>query len=236
MEMYPVPDLFLGHIVSEEGIRTDPDKISTIQGWTTLKTAKQLKSFLGLSSYYRRYVKYFENISRPLHKICIGKGLNWTEQDQDAFERLKQSPISPPVLTYPTEGTKFILDTDASNVEVGAVLPQVVELEERVIAYMSKSLNIHEESCCTTRQRTTCCRHCTQKLPSIPVRPDHTPSNRQCSLCWMRNMKNHSGQEARWLEVLENYNLRVSNRSGQRHGNADALRRVPASLTKDKNI
>lgn len=82
----------LGHVVSEDGISTDPDKITAIQGWSIPKNVKEIKSVLGLCGYYRKYVKGFADIARPMHKACKrGTKLNWTEDCQKSFKTLKQA-------------------------------------------------------------------------------------------------------------------------------------------------
>jgi hypothetical protein len=145
---------FLGHVVSEEGVHTDPNKIVAVQNWSTPRNDKEIKSFLGLCSYYRKFVKGFADIARPLHKACQkGTKFVWSEGCGKSFEALKQELVSPPILIYPVPGKQFILDTDDdSNFTVGSVLSQEVNGREHVIAYMSKALNKHETSYCTTRK------------------------------------------------------------------------------------
>lgn len=221
---------FLGHVVSENGISTDPDKISAIQKWTVPKNVKEMKSFLGLCGYYRRHVKGFADIARPLHKACKGKKLNWTDDCNQAFERLKQAMTSPPVLTYPQHGQEFILDTDASNVAVGAILSHEIDGKEHVIAYMSKALNKHEESYCTTRKELLAVVIALKTFhhylygQKIHLRTDNA------AVSWLKSLKNPSGQVARWLQVLGTYNMTVSHRSGKKHSNADALSRAPCKV------
>ena len=144
---------FLGHIVSEEGIHTDPEKVKAVQDWPVPRNVKEVKSFLGLCSYYRKFVQGFADIARPMHHACKkGTKFTWTETCQQSFDKLKQALTSPPILIYPIPGKQFILDTDASNFAVGAVLSQEVDGKEHVIAYMSKALHKHEISYCTTRK------------------------------------------------------------------------------------
>ncbi len=144
---------FLGHIVSESGVATDPAKISAVQCWPTPNNARETRSFLGLCSYYRRFVPGFAGIARPLHKLCEkGAKFEWTKEATAAFEELKQNLTSAPILGYPLPGLPFTLDTDASDKSVGAVLSQVQNGREIVIAYMSKAMNKHEQQYCITRK------------------------------------------------------------------------------------
>ena len=133
---------FLGHVVTEDGIQTDPDKIKAVREWPTPENTKQVRSFLGLASYYRRFVEGFSDIARPLHKLCEkNHRFQWNSDCQTAFDALKSALTTSPILAYPELGAKFILDTDASDTGVGAVLSQEKGGLEHVIAYMSKSMN-----------------------------------------------------------------------------------------------
>ena len=144
---------FFGHIVSSQGTETDPEKVSAIQDWPPCKTAKQCRSFLGLASYYRRFCPGFAEIARPLHKLCEkGQKFQRTPEAQEAFDKLKQLLTSPPVLAYPLPDIGFIVDNDSSACSVGGILSQIQNGHERVIAYMSKSMNQHEQNYCTTRK------------------------------------------------------------------------------------
>ena len=112
-----------------------------------------MKSFLGLGSYYRRFVKNFADIARPLHRLTDkGAKFEWTTECEEAFQNLKEALISFPILSYPKPALPFILDTDASYYAVGAVLSQAEDGVEHAIAYMSKALNKHETSYCVTRK------------------------------------------------------------------------------------
>ena len=117
---------YLGHVVSSQGVTTDPEKISAVAEWPVPKDKKALRRFLGFCLYYRKFVKGFSLIAKPL--FCLTEKLvrfEWTSQCQEAFEALKRALMSSPILSFPLEKGEFILDTDASNHGVGAVLSQV---------------------------------------------------------------------------------------------------------------
>ena len=144
---------FLGHVISEEGIQTDPERIAVVRDWPVPTTPKQMRSFLGLCSYYRRFINKFADIARPLHKLTEkATRFNWTESCQQAFDLLKQTLTSAPILSYPKEQGKLILDTDACQEALGAVLSQVQGDMERVLGYFSKSLSKTERVYCVTRK------------------------------------------------------------------------------------
>ena len=222
---------FLGHVVSEAGIATDPAKIEAVKDWPVPRTPKQMKSFLGLCSYYRRFVEGFAKIARPLHKICEKSAhFIWSDECQEAFDTLKTALTSSPVLAYPEPGKEYILDTDASQKAVGAVLSQVSNGHERVIAYMSQSMNVHEQSYCTTRKELLAVVCGLRKFhsylygQSIRLRTDNA------AVSWLRSLKQPTGQVARWIQEIETYTLTVEHRAGLKHSNADALSRLPCRV------
>ena len=140
-------------MISEHGISTDPAKIRAVEQWSAPTDVHQVRSFLGLCSYYRRFVEGFATIARPLHKLTEKKNpFRWIPECQESFMRLKQALCSRPILCYPTVRQTFVLDTDASGVGIGAVLSQVEDGKERVVAYYSQALNKAERNYCITRK------------------------------------------------------------------------------------
>src|SRR6267154_942659 len=144
---------FLGHVISEGSIATDPEKIEQVRTWPRPRDVTEVRSFIGLASYYRRFIKDFGQIAAPLHALT-GKHSRfcWTEACEVAFEELKSRLISSPILAMPTDSGEYRLDTDASNYAIGAVLSQVQNGEERVIAYASRTLSQPEKNYCVTRR------------------------------------------------------------------------------------
>ncbi|GBM97776.1 Retrovirus-related Pol polyprotein from transposon opus, partial [Araneus ventricosus] len=136
-----------------DGVKIDPEKTKAVVDWPRPETVDDLRSFLGLCNYYRRFVRNFSAIARPLHKLTEARSnFNWTEECEKSFNSLKQALITSPVLTYPRTDKEFILDTDASNEGIGAVLSKKIGNEECVIAYFSKSLGKPERNYCVTRK------------------------------------------------------------------------------------
>lgn len=192
---------FLGHIVSSEEVTTDPEKIAAVREWPVPHNKKQLRSFLGFCSYYRRFVKNFSNIAKPLYILTEDKiKFNWEIEQQHVFELLKKVLTSSPTLSFPHGDGKFVLDTDASNIGIGAVLSQIQGEEERVIAYFSRVLSKSERNYCVTRRELLAIvesmksfRHYLLGRRFI-IRTDHF------SLKWLMSFKDLEGQLARWLE------------------------------------
>ncbi|GBN24863.1 Retrovirus-related Pol polyprotein from transposon 297 [Araneus ventricosus] len=127
-----------GHIISSDGVKTDSEKTKAVVDWPRPETVHDLRSFLGLCTYYRRFVRNFSAIARPLHKLTKARSnFNLTEECEKSFNSLNQGLITSPVLTSPRTDKEFILVTDASNEGIGAVLSQKIGKEECVIAYFS---------------------------------------------------------------------------------------------------
>jgi len=118
--------VFLGHVVSGDGIATDPEKIKLVEEWPTPTNLKQLRGFLGLTGYYRKFVKGYAHIAGPLNRLMKKDQLyEWIEDCQEAFGELKRAMTSPPVLALPNDQDTFVLDIDAAEGSIGAVLSQV---------------------------------------------------------------------------------------------------------------
>ena len=133
---------YLGHVVSKEGSSTDPT--IAVCTWPTPNTISELRSFLGLDSYYRRFIKKFASIAKLLY-TCTTQ-LNWSEECNDAFSILKGKLVSAPILGYPDSSEDFIIETGASFKGLGAVLSQKIEGKERVVAYASRDLRWGERN------------------------------------------------------------------------------------------
>ena len=220
---------YLGHIISRDGVSTDPAKTEKVATWPTPTSVRETRQFLGFASYYRRFVKDFAHIARPLHRLterCTA--FVWTEECQEAFDELRRRLTSAPVLAYPDFSRQFILDTDASDTGIGAVLSQLDDDgRERVIAYGSRLLTKTERRYCVTRRELLAVVTFTKQYRSyltgrqFLLRTDHG------SLTWLRNFREPEGQLARWLERLQELDFEIVHRGGKRHTNADALSRLP---------
>ena len=219
---------YLGHVISAEGVMADPAKVAAVREWPVPRNQTEVQSFVGLASYYRRFVKGFADIARPLHQFGEkGKRFQWTEDCQWAFEQLKTSLITAPVLSYPDPSKTFILDTDASDVGIGAVLSQEEGGYERVVAYASRALTKQERKYATTKKEllsmVAFTKHFKHYLlgKEFVLRTDHN------SLRWLHNFQGLEGQLARWIEQLANFQYKIVHRPGKLHKNADALSRLP---------
>ena len=219
---------FLGYIVSKDGISADPKKVESILSWPTPIRLREVRAFLGLCSYYRKFCRSFAEIAAPLHALTQkNRKFEWTLECQNAFDRLKLMLSSAPVLTLPNDTGSYRLDVDASDHGIGAVLSQFQDGQEKVIAYASRLYSQQEARYCVTRKELLSAVHFTkvfrQYLLGRPfvLRTDHS------ALQWLRRTPEPIGQQSRWLERLEEFDYSVEHRAGRHHENADAMSRRP---------
>ena len=215
--------LFLGHVVSGQGIAPNPELVKAVQDWSPPSNITELQAFLGLCNYYRRFVRNFSLICSPLYELQR-KG---TGQHQEAFSEMKRRLTSTPVLAYPTKNGEFVLDTDASNTCIGAVLSQFQEGEERVVAYASAHLQKVQQRYCVTRRELLAVVRFARQFRHYLLGRHFTLRTDHNSLTWLFRFKSPEGQLARWLEELSQFDFSIEHRAGVKHGNADALSRAP---------
>ena len=220
---------FLGHIISQQGVKTDPNKIQAMQNMKDPTNAKQLRKFLGSCSYYRRFVKDFSRIAYPLYELTSPKkDFKWTEEHKKAFRELKEKMSSPPVLSFPAKKGKFILYTDASDYAIGSVLCQIQDNIERVIAYGSRKLAASEINYSVTKKELLAMVVFTRQFKhylwgvEFEIRTDHK------SLQYVLRGKNDtSSQFCRWRAELEMYNFQIKYIKGTDNVIADVMSRLP---------
>ncbi|XP_033728208.1 uncharacterized protein LOC117317503 [Pecten maximus] len=227
---------FLGHVVSEEGVKCDPEKTKVVQEWPRPANRSEIRSFLGLVGYYRRFVCDSSQLAAPLTRLTKKNvPFHWDDSCEESYQQLRSALLTTPILSFPQTGGQFILDTDASSFGIGAVLSQVQDGEERVLSYASRTLNTAQQNYCTTKRELLAVviflrqfRHYLFGMKFL-LRTDHAP------LIWIKNSKDPEGMLARWLSVIETYDCEIRHRAGNKHGNADALSRVPSRKCGNQN-
>ena len=217
--------VFLGHVVTAQGIRPNPTNIAKIVEWPRPKTAKQIKQLVAMGSYYRKYVKYFATIVRPMVELTKkGKKFIWGEACERSFESLKEALVSSDVMGYPmNDAGQFILDVDASDVGIGGIYHQVQVEREKVIAYASRALNKAERNYCITEKELLAVRYFIEYFRQyllgrkFVVRSDHQ------ALVWLFKLKELRWKIAWWIEILSHYDFSIEYRPGRKQAHCDAL-------------
>ena len=213
---------FLGHIVSAKGIRVDLTKIEAIVNWKPPRNVSEVRSFLGLAGYYRRFVRGFSIIASPLTKL-LRKGIKfeWTEKCHNSFEQLKGMLVEALVLTQPTSGKEYTLYSYALSIGLGCVLMQ----DGKVVAYASIQLKPHEQNYLTHDLELATVVF-TLKIwrhylygEKCRIFIDHK------SLKYLLNQKDLNLRQRRWLELFKNYDCIIDYHPGKANVVADALSR-----------
>lgn len=219
---------YLGHIVSKDGVKPNPAKIEAVKNFPIPKTQKEIKQFLGLLGYYRKFVPNFAKLTKPL-TTCLKKGniINIENKEyKNSFEESKNLLINSPILQYPDFEKQFIVTTDASNFAIGAVLSQYVNGKDMPIAYASRTLNDHEINYSTTEKELLGIVWSVKYFrpyiygTNFKIRTDHRP------LTWLMSLKDPNSKLMRWRIKLDEYNYEIEYKKGTLNSNADALSRI----------
>jgi len=217
---------YLGHIITEHGIMPDPGKIQAVKNFPTPKRVKDVQSFIGLAGYYRRFIENFLKIVKPLTKLTEkGIKFEWTQEQQEAFDNLKEKLITAPVLQYQNFNDEFILTTDASDFAIGGILSQGVIGQDRPITYASRILSHAEQNYNTTEKELLAIvwavKHFRPYLygTKFKIVTDHKP------LIWLFNVTDPGSRLIRWRLKLEEYDYEIVHKARKYNTNADALSR-----------
>ncbi|KAL0556706.1 hypothetical protein IC582_005221 [Cucumis melo] len=213
---------FLGHVVSKAGVSVDPAKIEAVTGWTRPSTVSEVRSFLGLAGYYRRFVENFSRIATPLTQLTRkGAPFVWSKACEDSFQTLKQKLVTAPVLTVPDGSGNFVIYSDASKKGLGCVLMQ----QGKVVAYASRQLKSHEQNYPTHDLELAAVvfalkiwRHYLYG-EKIQIFTDHK------SLKYFFTQKELNMRQRRWLELVKDYDCEILYHPGKANVVADALSR-----------
>ena len=217
---------FLGHLISEHGVDPQPDKIKTIQEWPRPKCVKEVRAFYGLASYYRKFVKGFATIAEPLKKLTQKNvRFEWSDEAQTAFDTLKQALQDATSLAFPHPNIPCIVDSDASDVAIRAVLSQVIDGVERPIAFYSKVMNATQRNYCPTRRELLAVIAAMQYFRHYLLRNKVVLRTDHHSLKWLNTFKRPEGIMARWIETLAEIDYTIEHRPGRLHCNADGVSR-----------
>lgn len=227
---------YLGHVVTPQGVKPNPDKIRAIKEFPLMSTTKQIKGFLGLIGYYRKFIKDFAKLTKPLTK-CLKKGAKIVHNQEflTCFETCKNILTNEPILQYPDFNKPFNLTTDASNVALGAILSQGPIGQDLPIAYASRTLNDSESHYSTIERELLAIVWATKYFRpylfgrKFSIITDHKP------LQWLFSLKDPTSKLLRWRIKLEEFDYDIIYKSGKSNTNADALSRIELHIKETDN-
>jgi hypothetical protein len=218
---------FLGHIVSDQGIATDPEKIKSVQSWPTPQNATDVMRFLGLANFYRRFVRDFSKIAAPLTALTGNVPFVWSPAAETAFQSLKTALTTAPILVLPDTSKPFILECDASKFAIGQVLCQGEGRDRRVIAYESRKMipaevnyPVHDQELLSVVHGLRKWRHYLHG-GKVRVITDNWATK------FLLTKPELNKRQAGWLDFIQEFNLEIVYRPGKDNTVADALSRRP---------
>ena len=222
---------FLGHTISSEGIKPDQSKLKVIADWPTPSNIKEVRSFLGLVNYYRRFIPSLANIADPLYRLTRKSiEYKWNNQCEEAFIVLKNALMSEPILRPPDPSKKFIIIiiTDASNIGLGAILAQYDPNDKRdhAISYIGKLLSKPQKNYSVMERECLAVIWAVRQFRSYIYGQEFIILTDHSALRWLFSQKEPIGRIARWITAMMEHSFKVIHRSGEKHSNADALSRV----------
>ena len=227
---------FLGHLITTQGILPNPDKVAVVLQAERPTDVSSLRSFTGLTSYFRRFVKGYATIAAPLEKLKQ-KDIEWkwTSDCEEAFLILKRRLASPPILAYPDWNLSFVLHTDASLNAIGAVLLQKQEGKERVIAYAGRVTNKTEKKYGITQLECLAIVFGVKKFRCYLEGRQFDLITDHSALVWLfkKNSKTNNRMIMRWILELQSFDFTVKYRPGKEHGSADGVSRIIDYTTTD---
>jgi hypothetical protein len=211
---------FLGHTISQVGISVDPEKVQEVMDWKPPTTVRQIRSFLGLAGYYRRFILDFSRIAKPMTELLKkGVKVEWSQKCEDGFHALRQHLTTALVLAQPDNTKSFDVYCDASGTGLGCVLMQ----DNQVIAYASRALRPHEQNYPTHDLELAAVVHALKIWRHYLMGAHCNIYIDHKSLKYSFTQANLNTRQRRWLELIKDYDLEVHYHSGKANVVADAL-------------
>ena len=222
---------FLGHLLSEEGLRPGPRLLESIQEIQPLTRVTQVRSFLRLVGYYRRFIKGFLKIAAPLNKLLEeNRPFMWMTKCMEAYNKLKELLLKETVVAITDFSASFRLYTDATNIGLGAILAQELEGEERIICCASKTLNKSEQNYSATKKECLAVVWGIKNFRNYLIANHFKVYTDHYSLQRLRSLKTESALLHRWAAQLEDYDFEILHGPGKNLGHVDTLSRLPMDV------
>ena len=222
---------YLGHVISENGVKPDPKKIEAVSNFPRPRKSKNIKQFLRLAGYYRRFIPNFSKVAKPLTQLLKKDvAFKWTENQENAFNTLKTALITEPILQYPDFSQPFNLTTDASGYAVGGILSQGPIGKDLPIAYASRLLNPAEQNYSTIEKECLAIVYSAMHFRpylygrKFTIITDHKP------LVWMHSIKDPTSRIWKWKLKLADFEFDIIHKEGKANANVDALSRNPPEV------
>jgi hypothetical protein len=213
---------FLGHVLTAEGVAVDPEKVTAVSEWKQPTSVLEIRSFLGLAGYYRRFIEGFSRIARPMTELLKkDKKFVWTEACERSFHELKERLTTAPVLVLPDIRKDFVIFCDASRQGLGCVLMQ----EGRVVAYASRQLRSHEQNYPTHDLELAAVVHALKIWRHYLIGNKCEIYTDHKSLKYIFTQPDLNLRQRRWLELIKDYDLEIHYHPGKANVVADALSR-----------
>ena len=208
---------FLGHIVSNQGVEVDPEKLAAVTKMKSPQTVRELRAILGLVGFYRRFIQDFGKIAEPLYKLLNKKErFSWSKDCESAVVQLKQALEKAPILGYPNDTDPYTLTTDASLFGIGAIISQREQWGERVIAYASKTLSKKQRNFSATKRELFAIVYFTQHFRNYLLGQKFIIVTDHRALTWLYSFKDQGGLLARWIEKLVQFDFEIKHEAGKK--------------------
>ena len=220
--------LFLGHIVDSEGIKMDPEKIVAVRDFPEPKTVTNIKSFIGLASYYRKFIKGFSKEIEPMTRLTRKNvEFSWGPEQDMAFNSVKERLMSYPILVHFNPALPIELHCDASGIGVGATLLHRVDNVEHVVSYASRLLTDCESRYSTTDKEALAVVWALEKFKHFLMGVEFTIYTDHKALCWLATKDRLPDRLQRWALQIQCFNFNIVYKTGKANGDADSLSRNP---------